>query len=494
VTALQTKLENLQKLNTAASELSLSHFVRQSWKILEPKIELQWNWHHSLICEHLEATLAGEINRLIINVPPRSLKSTISNICFPAWVWIKEPSTKFLCGSYADTLARKHSVLRRLLMESPWYQERWGNRFHLKDDQNVKSDYMNNQMGQMKASGINGSVTGEGGDFIIIDDPHNPKTAESQAERETALESFDLTWSSRLNDKKTGRMIIIMQRLHYQDLTGHLLEKGGWTHLCLPAEAETKTKLTFPMTKKIFTREPGSLLLPDREGPAELAQAKLDLGSYGYSGQYQQRPAPREGGIIKREWLKFYKIMPDQRYDQAVQGWDLSFKGETTSDFVAAQAWAKIGSRAYLFPDRVKAKMNFPETLQAFRQFSAIPSHKNIVTKLVEEKANGAALIAMLKKEVTGIIPVNPDKAKEVRLHAVAPLFEAGNVWLPDPSIAPWVHDYIEELTNFPNYPNDDQVDVTTMCLSRLLIAGVGEWTDNNAYGTGTHTIHETPW
>jgi predicted phage terminase large subunit-like protein len=456
---------------------------------LEPKIELQWNWHHSLIAEHLEATVSGEITRLIINVPPRTLKSTISNICFPSWVWIKEPNTKFLCGSYADTLARKHSVLRRLLMECPWYQERWGDRFQLADDQNVKSDYMNNKMGQMKAAGINGSVTGEGGDFIIIDDPHNPKTAESQTEREKALESFDLTWSSRLNDKKTGRIIIIMQRLHHRDLTGHLLAKGGWTHLCLPSEAEGRTTLTFPLTKKTHIREDGSLLLPNREGPEELAQAKIDLGSYGYAGQHQQRPVPREGGIIKLDWLKYYDQLPDVRWDMILQSWDLAFKGEAQSDYVVGQVWAKSGGRAYLI-DQVRAKMNFPQTIQAFRQFSA--KHPHVGLKLVELKANGEALLASLQKEISGIVGVIPDKAKELRLHAVSPFFEAGNVYLPKQT--PWINDYTQELVSFGSWDHDDQVDCTTQALSRLFIAGVGEWGDNNAYGTGTHTIHETPW
>ena len=465
-----TQSEKLELLSLAQEkerrlcESSLPEFIKRSWEVLEPTTPLKWNWHHELMCEYLTATTTGQIKRLIINVPPRSAKSTIGTICFPSWIWTREPDTRFLCGSYAESLARKHSIMRRDLIVSQWYQNHWGNTFQLRDDQNTKSDYMNSKSGIMRSASMLGSVTGEGGSYILIDDPQNPKQAFSDADREASLNAFDQAWSTRLNDKKTGRIIVIMQRLHQNDLTGHLLAKNaGYEHLCLPAEAEEHERRVFPVSGRVVEREAGELLHQSREGAYEIAQLKTDLGSHSFAGQYQQRPSALEGSIIKRSWLKFYKQLP--KMTEKIQSWDLTFKDGQQSDFVVGQVWGSVGSDKYLI-DQTRARMDFPTTIQAIRQLTY--KHPDTYTKVIEDKANGSAAIATLTRELSGIVPFNPKTSKEARLQAVSPDFEAGNIYLPDPSIAPWVKDFIEELCSFPNAGHDDQVDAMTMALLRF--------------------------
>lgn len=250
-----TLYRDAELLDYELSESHLSHFVQGAWDVLEPTTDLLWNWHHDLICEYLTAAEQGEIRRLIINIAPRSTKSLLATVSFPDWIWTKTPSARFLFGSYAETLSTKHSLLRRNLIESPWYQAGWGHKFHLSGDLNKKTEFANNKTGQMKAAGIKGSITGEGGDYIIIDDPHNPKGAESDADREATLQNFDLAWSNRLNNKKTGRIILIMQRLHHQDLTGHLIAKNlGYEVVKIPTVAvyldQSKPQQSLPCARK----------------------------------------------------------------------------------------------------------------------------------------------------------------------------------------------------------------------------------------------------
>jgi len=254
-----------------------------------------------------------------------------------------------------------------------------------------------------------------------------------------------------------------MQRLHDRDLTGHLLKQGGYEHLCLPAICEEPQKVYFPVSKKTVDRNPGDVLHPSRESLEVLDQQRAQMGSWSFTGQYQQRPTAREGGIVKRQWIKFWKQLPARAQVKA-QSWDMTFKDSAASDFVVGQAWMKSGGEYYLI-DQTRGRMDFVASIAAVKAFSA--KHPSLFSKLVEDKANGPAIIAMLKKDVSGIIPFKPEASKDERLAAVAPFFEAGNVYLPDPSIAPWVNDYIEELVNFPNAANDDQVDATTQFLLR---------------------------
>ena len=438
------------------SELKLSHFVQAAWDVLEPTTPLLWNWNHELECEYLEAMHLGQIRRLILNVPPRTAKSTICTICFPAWVWLRNPESRWLFGSYADDLARKFSIKRRNLMISDWYKRRWHKRFSLSADQNTQLSYSNDKTGLMSSAGMLGSIVGEGGDYLVIDDPHNPTGIEGEKDRPKVLETFDGSWTTRLNNKKTGRILVVMQRLHDLDLTGHLLTRGGYEHLEIKQEAEGYERHIFPISKEIHTREPGVLLQPERDGPTELEQVKRDLGDYGYSSQHQQSPVPREGGIIKEFWFKYYDALPEGDLQWTVSV-DCSFKKNLKTDFVCIQVWAMKGADRYLV-EMVRDRMDFPDTVRAFTQVcNRFPQARQ---KIIEEKANGSALIDTMKGTIEGIEPYNPGQnSKEARLSDAAILFNAGNIHFPRPEIKPWVNVVTSELLRFPRATHDDTVD-----------------------------------
>lgn len=440
----------------------LNVYIRQSWRVIEPATEYLHNWHIDLICEYLEACKLRQIKRLIINIPPRSIKSTAVTVNFPTWLWTMAPHERFMFASYSQGLSTKHSIDRRDIIQSDWYQQGWGKVFQLTEDQNQKTEFRNDHAGHMIATSMTGTSTGKGCNFLIVDDPHNPLEAESDLQRDTAIESFDRTLSTRLDNKKQDVIIVVMQRLHEKDLTGHLLAQGGWQNLCLPAIEEKRTVYYFPVSKTEKVREEGDILWPDREGPDELAQAKRQLGSYGFAGQYQQQPSPSGGGIVKRSWWRTYRKAPDD-FEKIIQSWDCTFKDAETSDFVVGQVWGKKGADAYLL-DQVRGKWNITSTLQEVVALSA--KWPKSSAKYVEDKANGTAVIALLKQKVPGLLPVNPEGGKIVRANAVSPYVESGNVYVPEES--DYISDFLGEWDKFPNGDHDDQVDACTQALNQL--------------------------
>jgi hypothetical protein len=276
----------------------LREFVRQAWPIVEPSTPFVPGWHIDAIIEHLEAVSRGQIRNLLINVPPRHMKSLLVSVFWPAWEWIRWPERRWLYSSYAASLSIRDSVNCRRLIESPWYQRRWGRVFSLTSDQNTKGRFDNNRTGYRLTASVGGAVTGEGGDRIVCDDAHNVQEAESDSIRKSTVDWFDIVMSTRVNDPRTAAKVVVMQRCHQQDLSGHLLEQGGWEHLCLPAEYEgppctTVIGWTDPRT------EPGELLWPERFGRPEIDDLKRSLGSYAAAGQLQQRPSPAGGGVFK---------------------------------------------------------------------------------------------------------------------------------------------------------------------------------------------------
>ena len=275
--------------------------------------------------------------------------------------------------------------------------------------------------------------------------------------------------STRLNDKKRGAYVIIMQRLHEEDLTGHILStETGWDHLCLPQEYEAKHP--HPIVSSLGFKDPrkteGELLWPEREGPKEITELKHRLGSMGTAGQLQQRPSPPEGGMVKRTWWKFYDT-PPTKWDKLIMSWDCAFKDseKNDNDFVVGQVWGLIGADTYLV-DQVRARMDFPATVEAVKSLCA--KHPAVSAKLIEEKANGAAVIQTLTRKIPGIIPINPDGGKQSRVAAVSAYIEAGNVYLPNPLGRTWVNEFIEECAKFPAGAHDDQIDALSQALNWL--------------------------
>lgn len=390
---------------------------------------------------------------------------------WPTWEWISAPWLRWIYASYAQNLSTRDSLKCRRIIESNWYQERWGAIYQLTSDQNVKNRFENNRTGLRLATSVGGIATGEGGDRLVCDDPHNVLEAESDAIRKNTLQWWDEVMSTRLNDPKTGARLLIMQRSHYDDLAGHVLEQGGYEHLCLPAEYEKPkggTKYTTGIGWSDPRNEEGELLSPERFGPNEIAELKRRLGSYAASAQLQQLPVPRGGGIFKRDDFKFYtrETLPTE-FDEVLQSWDCSFKKTDTADFVAGHVWARKGAQAFLL-DREHERKSFTETITAVRRMSS--NWPQAIAKLVEDKANGPAIIDYLTKEIPGLIPVDPQGGKEARAFACQPIVEAGNVWLPHPDIAPWVTELLDQLCKFPKVTHDDDVDAMTQALMRMMV------------------------
>jgi predicted phage terminase large subunit-like protein len=442
----------------------LAAFTQKSFRTVDPGAAYKHNWHIDLIAEYLEACTRRQVKRLIINVPPRYLKSISVSVAWPAWLLGRNPSERILAASYSDRLSLKHSVDCRLVVRSDWYRRIFPG-VHLTDDQDTKEKFVTTARGQRFATSVGGTATGDGGNFLIVDDPHNPKQALSPVQRQEALTWFDQTFCNRLDDKENGVIVLVMQRLHANDLAGHLLAKGGWEHLCLPAVAETRTIIDFGRVK--LTREPGDILHPQREGQAAIDRQKVEMGSYAFAGQYQQRPAPAEGGLFKATWFQRYD-KPQEKYMSVVQSWDTAIKASQIHDPSCCTTWGQKASGWDLLQVAVR-RLEYPE-LKTFMLRQAEAWQPDAI--LIEDKASGQQLLQDLRRETTlPLIAIQPEADKITRASAISALVEAGKVYLP--ANAPWLTDYETEMLLFPNATHDDQVDSTSQFLN---------WSKNRAH------------
>lgn len=446
------------------AEKSLAEFTRSAWPILEPSTELIWNWHIDCIAEHLEAVTAGQITRLIMNVPPRNMKSLSTVVMWPCWEWGPRhmPRLRYLFSAYAAELSTKHNMDRRTVIEAPWYRECWGDQFSVVDDNNRKTEFGNDKRGLMQTTSTGAMATGKGGERLVIDDPLNPKQALSDAERDTANTYISQTLMSRLNNKKTDPIVMIMQRLHQNDPTGYMLKEKaemGWVHLELPAEAPKRTIIIFPMSKREVVREEGEVLWEAREPKSVLDDMRVALGDYAYSGQYQQRPSPADGGLIKKTWWRRF-MYPPASFNQKLMSVDAAFKDTKTSSYVAIHVYGVHGADRYLI-DRVHQRLSFVDTIKAIQTLRI--RHPNLDGYLIEDKANGPAIISTLKASVPGLIPIEPDGNKFSRAMAVAPQIEAGNVFLPEGVDG---NEVIDEWSYIPNGATWDDVDAMSQFLN----------------------------
>lgn len=454
------------------AEMSLSYYFKCAWRVLEPRTPLKWNWDIEYTCEHLEAVELGQIKRLLITRPPRGAKSNLVTVAYPTWVWLRRPDRRFMAASYSGSLSTKHSVDRRNIIDSVWYQRGYGTRYKLASDQNVKTEFMNDKRGHMIATSMTGTATGKGCNRLIIDDPINPKEAESEVERESANAAFDTTFTSRLDDKKEDAIIIVMQRLHEDDLVGHVKEKDDWVHVELAAEAQDDQRLVFPLSGRVVERKRGDLLNPDREGTKELAALRRSMGTRQFQAQYNQRPTGADGNIVKLIWLKHYDEAPADlaaTMDELGIFADLAYKDGEENDYTVVELWGRKGPDIYLL-SQLRDHLDFPGQVAALRKMVA--AHPDAVVKEIEEKANGAALIQVVKDTIPGIVANNPKTSKGARLAAVSPLYEAGNVHYPNRERHPWVENNIHELLSMgfdgSKSKHDDTVDVASMAVSRF--------------------------
>lgn len=428
--------------------------------------------HTELICETLQRVADGEQLSILIEMPPRHGKSMTVTETFPSYYLGRNPDKRVIAAAYSDGLATKFGRLNRNKFNE-FSNELFD--VNLSDSNAATKDWgVENRPGGMIATGIGGSITGQGADLMIIDDPiKNMKEAMSQTIRDNIWDEWEATLSTRLHDGAS--LIVIMTRWHEDDLIGRLLARSPrkWIRLRLPAIAEDEDDL--------LARGIGEPLCPELGYNGKWAEdKKTEVGSRTWASLYQQRPAPAGGNIFKREWVKFYVRTKEQKvewglsddvailpvhFDKHAQSWDCTFKDSETSDFVAGGVWARKKAQYFLL-DVDHRRMGFADTMKAIRAMS--DKWPKARSKYIEDKANGTAIIEMLKDEISGIVPVNPDGGKEARANAVSPLFEAGNVYLPHPNMCPWVEDLIEELVSFPNAAHDDLVDMTTQALNQL--------------------------
>jgi len=460
-------------VNAEIASRNLHWFVREAWHVVEPATPFMDNWHIQAICEHLEAVTNGQIRNLLINMPPRSAKSTTVSVMWPMWEWITHPERQWMFASYALSLAIRDSVKCRRLIESPWYQRHYGASFTMAPDQNLKSRYENDHRGYRMVISVNSGATGEGGDVIVVDDPHNVKDAPSQIIRQGTIEWWDSAISSRMNNPKTGAKVIVMQRVHEEDLSGHVIEKGDYVHLCLPMEYEASRAHTTSIGWRDPRTEEDALLWPARFGPTEVASLKHALGPYEYAGQYQQRPTPKEGGTFKPEWMGHrYQELPT--LTRIIQAIDSAFKTGVGNDFSVIATWGTDGVNYYLL-GLWRARVAYPDLIHAVRDqyalWNTVDGYPGVQAVLIEDKASGQSALQTLQRETDlPVIAVNAVGTKESRADDVSPLFQAGKVWLPDPVVidAPWVADFVDEHVHFPRAAHDDIVDTSSYALRYL--------------------------
>lgn len=471
---------------------SLSAYIREAWRVVEPETPLLWNWHIDAIAEHLEAQSRGEIQNLLINIPPGHMKSLIVSVFWPSWEWLQSPATRWLMSSYALELAIRDSVRCRDILESPWYRSLFRPEWSLSGDQNVKSFYRNTATGERLCISVGSRATGFRGNRIVCDDPLNASDAHSDAALDEAVRWWDKVMPTRLNDPRRDTRTMIMQRLHERDPSGHILSKdlgGGFVHLMLPTEFEPERKCFTKIGYEDPRTEAGELLFPELFTREVVDSLKRDLGSDAYAGQHQQRPAPAEGLILKRQFWRYWQpaganlppvrvdlgdqvievhaVELPERFDEEIQSWDMAFKDKDSSDPVAGQVWGRLRASAYLL-DQDHGRKSFTESVKAVRAMSV--KHPKASAKLIEDKANGPAVIDSLRTDVPGLIAVDPEGGKTARAHAVQPFCEAGNVFLPHPSLYSWVEPLIAECAGFPRAEHDDRVDALTQALIRLLV------------------------
>lgn len=454
---------------------SLKTFAKSVWNIIEPNPFIDGMPLDAMI-EHLEAVARGDIRRLVINIPPRHTKSTLLTI-WRAWIWLQNPSERFLCASYSLDLSTRDNLRVRRIIEDPWFQARFGKAFQLAGDQNVKRYFENTERGYQMAISVDGGTTGQGGSYLVLDDPHNADEAHSDADRQTALIWFREVWTNRLNDQQKDKMVVVGQRIHDDDVCGYILkERPDWIHLNLPAYYEPSHPCVTSIWKDPRTEE-GQLLWPERFSKAVLDGLKRDLGSMGFAAQYQQRPVPAGGGQFKKQWFRYYTAEDDHYVLELPEGitriqkskcWyfstvDLAISLKQTADYTVIATWAVTPDKDLLLVDCVREHLDNPEQQ---KQIGLIYRKYNPNYFKVENVAYQLALIQQLRRQGLPVREYKPVKDKVSRASTASVYYEAGKVY--HPKYATWLADWEDELLMFPLGSHDDQCVLPTTKLPYL--------------------------
>lgn len=439
-------------------------FALRAFYELNPQTPLLVAPYMEVMATRLEAMRLGRITRLCINVPPRHFKSFLASVAFSAWYLAHTPAGKIASVCYGQDLAEKFARDCRRLMLSPFYMRLF--RTRLADRQAVH-DFETTAGGVRFSTSVGGPFTGRGADIIIIDDPTKPEDALSEPRRTSANMWFDNTLRSRLDDKVRGRIAIVMQRQHQDDLVGHVLEREHWELVAFPAIAlaDESHLIETPLGRRYFRRRAGEALHPEREPLTDLLDLRQRMGEYTFASQYQQTPIPLEGAIVKTGWLKYYEPGEQPaRFDRIVLSWDTANKADELNDFSVCTVWGIAGKHFYLL-HVYRERVTYPELRRQVIELASRYAQPEVV---IEDKASGTQLIQDLQGVLYGIKGYEPPKGmdKVVRLHTQTSVFEQGFVLLPSSAI--WLNDYVAEITGFPGSRYDDQVDSTTQALAYM--------------------------
>jgi predicted phage terminase large subunit-like protein len=453
-------------------------FVQKVFETVVPGVAFSRNWSVEAVTHALERVVRGDTTRLIVNIPPRHLKSLCASVALPAFLLGHDPTKKIICVSYSDDLAAKFSNDCRAVMQADWYKRTFPNT-QIDKAKNTETEFRTTKRGYRLATSVGGTLTGRGGDTIIIDDPIKPQDAQSEAIRKKTTQWYENTLLSRLDDKVHGAIMLVMQRLHLEDLAGHLLEKGGFEHLCLPAIAEKQEAIALG-NGRTHIREIDDVLDPSREPLSALTKLRDAMTPLAFSAQYQQRPIPLEGNIIKREWIRYFKgNLPRQNGDYFVISWDTAMKSSELADYSVGTVWQVQGrGRQKNVVDLVRGRFEYPELVTAavalWRKWKVEGTTTHLV---IEDKGSGSSLIQSLKAERIYASPhkLKVDGDKVMRLTAQAAQFHAGSVHLRED--APWVGELVAELLGFPGVRHDDQVDSVSQALAFII------WLDSQRSG-----------
>lgn len=533
--------KTLESIMRAECEESLYFFLAQHWQYIS-SAPFTPGWPIEAIAEHLQAVVDGDIKRLIINIPPRCAKSSLCSVAFPAWTWAQPwisptsgPGVQFLFASYGRDLALRDSTACRRVIDSPLYQRLWGDTYTLTDDQNTKTRFDTNRNGSRLATSVGSALTGEGGNIIVVDDPNNAQEAHSEAKIIETIEWWDSALSTRLNDPKSGAFVIIQQRLSEQDLTGHVLEKdiGNWTHLCLPMRYEwsrhsytsigwndprgcdedgdplviiaddgARHARDFEAALELEKRE-GALLWPERFGEREVALLERQMGPWTAAGQLQQRPEPKGGGIIKREWWKLWELDNLPGADYIIAALDTAYTTKQENDMSAMTVWGVFsgGDGTAQVTRQVNRQQDGVSLVELSRTYTE--EHPKIILLhawqdrlelhdlvkrvqetmktykvdklLIENKAAGHSVAQELRRlfniEDFAVQLVDPKgQDKVARLYSVQHLFAEGLIYAPDRT---WAEQVITQCSAFPKAKHDDLVDTVSMGLRYLRETGM---------------------
>ena len=504
--------QTLEAVRKRRCELSLAYYVKQAWEIIEPGQPYVHGWHIDYICAHLEAITNGHVlddgtpyNRLLVNVPPGTMKSLLIGVFWPSWEWGPKnmPHLRYVCASHSQDLAVRDGLRMRRLIQSEWYQKNWGDRVTLTGDQNQKTKFENTATGFRQAA-ASGSITGSRGDRVIIDDPLSVDDAASEAVREATNTWFLEAVPTRLNNPKTSSIVVIMQRLHEEDVSGIILEKDlGYDHIMLPMRYDPARAMPTALGYEDPREIDGELLFPQRFPVEVVDRDEKAMGPYATAGQFQQTPEPRGGGIIKREWWQLWEHDIYPPMDYVIASLDTAYTEKTENDMSALTVWGIFSSDTIAQPTKRVARNGtlYDEAINVGRSFAEqhpklvminawaerLPLHE-LVNKvamtckkmrvdllLIEGKASGISVAQELRRlyggEEFGVQLINPGaQDKMARLYSVQHLFAEGMIYAPDRA---WADRVITQCAQFPRAKHDDLVDTVSQALRHLRTSGL---------------------